>query len=46
MKSVGESLGLGRTFIEALNKAIRAVESGFDGLEELDIGYDGLDAVI
>jgi len=46
MKSVGESLGIGRTFIEALNKAIRAVESGFDGLEELDIGYDGLDAVI
>ncbi|MDA3948750.1 MAG: carbamoyl-phosphate synthase large subunit, partial [Spirochaeta sp.] len=34
MKSVGESLALGRTFIEALNKAIRAAEYGFDGLEE------------
>lgn len=35
MKSVGESLALGRTFLEALNKAIRAAEYGFDGLEEL-----------
>lgn len=34
MKSVGESLALGRTFLEALNKAIRAAEYGFDGLEE------------
>ncbi len=35
MKSVGESLALGRTFLEALNKAIRAAEYGFDGLQEL-----------
>ncbi|MCG8452054.1 MAG: carbamoyl-phosphate synthase large subunit [Spirochaetales bacterium] len=38
MKSVGESLALGRTCIEALNKAIRANEIGLDGLEELRVG--------
>ncbi len=38
MKSVGESLAIGRTAIEALNKAIRAIERPFDGLEEL-VGY-------
>ncbi len=36
MKSVGESLAIGRTFLEALNKALRAAEFGFAGLEELD----------
>ena len=35
MKSVGESLALGRTFSEALNKAIRSAEIGRDGLCEL-----------
>jgi carbamoyl-phosphate synthase large subunit len=35
MKSVGEALALGRTALEALNKAIRAAEYGFEGLEEL-----------
>ncbi len=35
MKSIGESLALGRTFCEAFNKAIRSAEMGFDGLEEL-----------
>ena len=35
MKSVGESLALGRTALEALNKAIRAAEFGFDGLVEM-----------
>ncbi len=35
MKSVGESLAMGRTAIEAINKAIRAAEAGFDGLTEL-----------
>jgi len=46
MKSVGESLAIGRTFIEALNKAIRASEIGFDGLCELSMGYDGLDEML
>ncbi|HUX14030.1 MAG TPA: carbamoyl-phosphate synthase large subunit, partial [Spirochaetia bacterium] len=35
MKSVGESLAIGRTFLEALNKAIRACEFGYAGLEDL-----------
>ena len=37
MKSVGESLALGRTALEALNKALRASEFGVDGMEELKI---------
>ncbi|AEJ61685.1 carbamoyl-phosphate synthase, large subunit [Spirochaeta thermophila DSM 6578] len=35
MKSIGESLALGRTFAEAFNKAWRAAEYGFEGLQEL-----------
>jgi len=35
MKSVGESLALGRTAIEALNKAIRAAEFDYQGLEPI-----------
>jgi carbamoyl-phosphate synthase large subunit len=35
MKSVGEALAIGRTFGEALNKAIRAAELGYEGLEEV-----------
>ncbi|THB64854.1 MAG: carbamoyl-phosphate synthase large subunit [Spirochaetaceae bacterium] len=35
MKSVGETLAIGRTYTEALNKAIRAGEFGFLGLEDL-----------
>lgn len=35
MKSVGESLALGRTALEAINKAIRAAEFGYDGIEEM-----------
>jgi carbamoyl-phosphate synthase large subunit len=35
MKSVGESLAIGRCFTEALNKAIRAAEFGYEGLEGL-----------
>ena len=36
MRSVGESLALGRTALEALNKAIRATEQKREGLETLD----------
>ncbi len=43
MKSVGESLALGRSFQEAINKALRSAEFGYDGLCQLNIGYDGLD---
>jgi len=46
MKSVGESLALGRVFMEALNKAVCAAEIGFEGLEKLKIGYDGLDRML
>jgi carbamoyl-phosphate synthase large subunit len=35
MKSVGESMSIGRCFIEALNKALRAAEFGYEGLEIL-----------
>ncbi len=35
MKSVGEALALGRTFNEALNKAVRSVEIGKEGLTAL-----------
>ncbi len=42
MRSVGESLALGRTFIEALNKGIRGCEDGREGLVPLTCisGYD------
>ncbi len=40
MRSVGESLALGRTILEALNKAIRSIEFGFEGLETLSNNVD------
>lgn len=47
MKSVGESLAIGRTFLEALNKAIRACEFGFAGLQELsDVNDTEIDRMI
>ncbi|MGD1833315.1 MAG: carbamoyl-phosphate synthase large subunit [Sphaerochaetaceae bacterium] len=36
MRSVGESLALGRTFLEALNKAIRGTEEKIEGVVELE----------
>ncbi len=35
MKSVGEVMAIGRTFQEALQKAIRGLETGKDGLNEM-----------
>ncbi len=35
MKSVGEAMAIGRTFIEALEKAARSLETGRDGLGSL-----------
>ncbi len=46
MKSVGESLALGRTFNEALNKAIRSCEAGFEGLGALDQEGDALEKIV
>ena len=40
MKSVGEAMAIGRTFQESLQKALRSMEQGYDGLDEVDI--DGL----
>lgn len=47
MKSVGESLALGRTYNEALNKALRSCELGVEGLDHLsDAGKEELDVMI
>ena len=40
MKSVGEAMAIGRTFAESLQKALRSLETGLDGLDEIEI--DGL----
>ncbi|HEB76990.1 MAG TPA: carbamoyl-phosphate synthase large subunit, partial [Methylothermaceae bacterium] len=41
MKSVGEVMAIGRTFQESLQKALRGLEIGVDGLtEKLDAGAD------
>ncbi len=37
MKSVGESMAIGRTFQESLQKALRSLEVGLDGLDEVEI---------
>ena len=34
MKSVGEAMAIGRTFQESLQKALRSLETGWDGLNE------------
>jgi carbamoyl-phosphate synthase large subunit len=40
MKSVGEVMAIGRTFAESLQKALRGLESGLTGLD--DLALDGL----
>jgi len=41
MKSVGEAMAIGRTFQESLQKALRSLETGLTGLNEIGIpGYD------
>lgn len=35
MKSVGEAMAIGRTFQESLQKALRSLETGFDGFNPL-----------
>ena len=41
MKSVGEVMAIGRTFAESLQKALRGLETGLSGLDEIWIeGYD------
>ncbi len=36
MKSVGEAMAIGRTFQESLQKALRSLETGLDGLDEIE----------
>ncbi|MFZ1989555.1 MAG: carbamoyl-phosphate synthase large subunit, partial [Alphaproteobacteria bacterium] len=47
MKSVGEAMAIGRTFHESLQKALRSLETGLDGLNEVALAAtsdDPLDA--
>ncbi|GAH33638.1 unnamed protein product, partial [marine sediment metagenome] len=37
MKSVGEVMAIGRTFQESLQKAVRGLETGLTGLDEIEI---------
>ncbi len=45
MKSVGEAMAIGRTFKEALHKAIRSLEIGCFGFEPPDGGEKDLEAI-
>jgi carbamoyl-phosphate synthase large subunit len=40
MKSVGEAMAIGRTFAESLQKALRSMETGLTGLDEIDLPSD------
>jgi carbamoyl-phosphate synthase large subunit len=40
MKSVGEAMAIGRTFPESLQKALRSMETGLSGLD--DIAFEGI----
>jgi carbamoyl-phosphate synthase large subunit len=42
MKSVGEAMAIGRTFKESLQKALRSLDIGLSGLDEVEI--EGADA--
>ncbi|HEV7260735.1 MAG TPA: carbamoyl-phosphate synthase large subunit [Bosea sp. (in: a-proteobacteria)] len=37
MKSVGEAMAIGRTFQESLQKVLRSLETGLDGLDEIEV---------
>jgi carbamoyl-phosphate synthase large subunit len=41
MKSVGEAMAIGRTFQESLQKALRSLETGLTGLDDIEI--EGVD---
>ncbi len=44
MKSVGEVMAIGRTFQESLQKALRGLETGVDGLDEKTSDEDEIEA--
>ncbi|MFN9094178.1 MAG: carbamoyl-phosphate synthase large subunit [Alphaproteobacteria bacterium] len=41
MKSVGETMAIGRSFAEAMQKGLRGLEIGYSGLDEVPIPGDG-----
>ncbi|MEZ5847098.1 MAG: carbamoyl-phosphate synthase large subunit [Geminicoccaceae bacterium] len=43
MKSVGEVMAIGRTFAESLQKALRGLETGLRGLDEIEVDTGGND---
>jgi carbamoyl-phosphate synthase large subunit len=47
MKSVGEAMAIGRSFAESVQKALRSMETGLDGFNEVEIdgAENGPDAV-
>ena len=48
MKSVGEAMSVGRTFAESLQKALRSMETGLSGLDEIiipGVDEDPMDAL-
>src|SRR5690349_11989989 len=40
MKSVGEAMAIGRTFVESLQKALRSLETGYTGFDEIALNDD------
>jgi len=46
MQSVGEVMALGRTFNEALQKALRSLESDWAGLDSIEFGADDLETLL
>jgi carbamoyl-phosphate synthase large subunit len=42
MKSVGETMAIGRTFAESLQKGLRSLDTGLDGLNEIEVEGVGL----
>lgn len=40
MKSVGEAMAIGRTFAESLQKALRSLETGLTGFDEIELDDD------
>ncbi|HYH38094.1 MAG TPA: carbamoyl-phosphate synthase large subunit [Azospirillum sp.] len=43
MKSVGEAMSIGRTFAESVQKALRSMETGLTGFNEVHIGVAGVE---
>ena len=41
MKSVGEAMAIGRTFAESMQKALRSMETGLSGFDEIALAPDG-----